>query len=330
MDTGLKLSIIIPVYNVATHLEKCFKSVVDVNNALDYEIIFVNDGSTDDSLEVLEGLTTFSDNVTIISQDNKGLSGARNTGIDAAKGKYVIFLDADDWVDFGIIKDLLSFSIKNHLDLTSYRLRFVHESSSITVDSGYHPVTYNHVFSGLELLIQGYQPSSSCLFLYNRDFLILNKLSFYPKIAQQDVEFTLRVMLLAKRVYFSDKIGYNYFRHPGTISLPTTVKKLEKYLGDAIIVAGLMKANIQNEHNRSITARNVIQKNYNSVTWNLIWRFVSVPKEVDKDFKMHCIKLLQEKKLYPITGPLKSNFQRVTRVFFNSPSLLKLVFSLQS
>ena len=88
------LSIIVPVYNVEKYLERCVDSLIDQNLDIeDYEIILVNDGSTDDSQKVAECLVDKYSNVSLYCQENRGLSGARNTGMRHAKGKYFLFVD---------------------------------------------------------------------------------------------------------------------------------------------------------------------------------------------------------------------------------------------
>ncbi len=91
-----KISVIIPVYNVEDYLSQCLDSVINQANFFDYEIICVNDGATDDSGKILEEYSKKDKKIKVITQENKGLSGARNTGIDVAKGEYICFLDSDD------------------------------------------------------------------------------------------------------------------------------------------------------------------------------------------------------------------------------------------
>ena len=95
----MKLSIIVPVYNVEKYIEKCLNSLC--NPEIEKEIIIVNDGSTDSSLKIVEEFKKNHDkeNIIIISQENKGLSEARNTGLRKAKGEYVSFIDSDDFVN---------------------------------------------------------------------------------------------------------------------------------------------------------------------------------------------------------------------------------------
>lgn len=103
----MKLSIIIPVYNVANYVGKCLDSCLEQNVKMtDYEIIVVNDGSVDNSLEVVN-LYINRPNINVISQNNSGLSAARNAGMKIAKGEYIWFVDSDDWIESGILEHIL-------------------------------------------------------------------------------------------------------------------------------------------------------------------------------------------------------------------------------
>ena len=97
--SALKLSIIVPVYNVEKYLERCLKSLCGLK--IENEIIIINDGTKDGSLEIAERFRENhkNENIIIISQENQGLSEARNNGLKVAKGEYISFIDSDDFVD---------------------------------------------------------------------------------------------------------------------------------------------------------------------------------------------------------------------------------------
>ncbi|MDC9723357.1 MAG: glycosyltransferase family 2 protein [Urechidicola sp.] len=108
------LSIVIPVYNVEEYIEKCLVSCSNQDiSKNDYELIVVNDGSPDKSLEICERLLPSIENMTIVSQENRDLSGARNTGLKYAKGNYVWFVDSDDWLEENCLDEIIS-RIKEH------------------------------------------------------------------------------------------------------------------------------------------------------------------------------------------------------------------------
>ena len=104
----MKLSIIIPVYNVEQYVGRCLQSCLSQSHvkADDYELVIVNDGTKDNSMQVVEEMTRGCTNITVINQHNQGLSMARNAGLKEAKGEYVWFVDSDDWIAEGSISKI--------------------------------------------------------------------------------------------------------------------------------------------------------------------------------------------------------------------------------
>jgi glycosyltransferase involved in cell wall biosynthesis len=122
----MKLSIVIPVYNSSNYLDDCLGSLLDQDlNKDKYEIICVNDGSTDNSLDILKLYAEKHQNIKVINQENKGHSTARNVGLKAAKGKYVWFVDSDDFIDGNSLSTIISYMEKNDIDFLTIGLRNV-------------------------------------------------------------------------------------------------------------------------------------------------------------------------------------------------------------
>lgn len=311
------LSIIIPVFNCEEFLLKGFDKLMPLyKSAIEFEIIYVNDGSTDNSLKVLKKIESNNKYITVISQENKGSSGARNTAIDVAKGNYIQFLDSDDIIEIDKLIVLLKEAIELNLDLIGYRLDYVDDNYRQIAERPKHPIQYNKIMSGAECLIEGYQPSSICIFLFKRKILIDYNLRIYPKITHMDVEFMSRVMLNVNRVIFKDKIIYHYLQRPGSITKPKTQEKLQQLRYDEVKIANLIKDNIKNYSLADSKLIYAIKANYNTIIWNLLWQFISKPKELNQEFKIKAIKQLKEDGLYPIKGPLKTSFQKLTRLPF--------------
>ena len=128
----MKYSIIVPLYNCEQYIEKCLESLLDQNYEGEYEVIVVNDGSVDGSLSIVQKISVSSkEKIKIVSQKNKGLSGARNTGLRMAIGQYIIFIDADDPV--------YSFSFRLHSRSIGFFRQLYHiikTAKSITAGSG--------------------------------------------------------------------------------------------------------------------------------------------------------------------------------------------------
>lgn len=103
----VEISVIIPLYNGEKYIKRCYESIINQDFDKEVEIIFVDDGSSDNSLKILNELKKNNPKITVISQQNKNVGGARNTGLKIAKGKYVSFIDIDDFIS----SDFLSYSV---------------------------------------------------------------------------------------------------------------------------------------------------------------------------------------------------------------------------
>ncbi|NGP43334.1 glycosyltransferase, partial [Acinetobacter sp. GC2] len=121
------LSIIIPVYNSKDYILDCVNSIKILDNT-NYEIIIVNDGSSDNSLDIINLIASENPRVRIISQENKGLGGARNTGILNSNGKYVLFPDSDDRLNLNIFNKYLK---KDDFDILEFSVNFLNEDGII-------------------------------------------------------------------------------------------------------------------------------------------------------------------------------------------------------
>lgn len=117
----MKLSIIVPVYNVELYLERCVSSLVN-QTYQDIEILLINDGSTDNSLTVCKKLIKRDDRIHLIDQTNQGLSGARNTGLDYASGELIAFIDSDDWVHPLMFSEMIFFLQEKNLKIVECEL----------------------------------------------------------------------------------------------------------------------------------------------------------------------------------------------------------------
>ncbi|CAI9430272.1 Hyaluronan synthase [Candidatus Ornithobacterium hominis] len=318
------LSIIIPVYNADSFLQENFKRIeklYDLLKSEEFEIIYVNDGSTDNSAKILQGLKNSKNNIQVFHQENQGSSGARNSGTDIAKGQYIQYLDSDDYVDFKKIIPLLHFAIEKNLDALSYRLDIRNTHNKLISEGIKHPVIFDKIITGKQAIIQGYIPSSICVFLFKRSFLNQNQLRITPNITHMDVEFTSRMMLVCERIIFKDIAAYHYLRRDGSITKPITKEKKEKLLIDEVFVAKVIKNTIQPDFSKELKI--AIEKNYNSVTWNLFWNFYKNPYQVDSKFKKKRVDELIQADLYPIKGALKTPFQNFSRYLMNQPFILK-------
>ena len=114
------VSVIIPVYNVDKFLPRCLGTVLDQTFAGEYEVICINDGSTDNSGAILEKFAKNNNKIKILTQQNKGLSEARNAGVKAASGEYILFVDSDDFIAQNALEGLYNFAKKHNSDVVIF------------------------------------------------------------------------------------------------------------------------------------------------------------------------------------------------------------------
>ena len=213
------ISIIVPIYNVEDYLSKCLDSILS-QTYKNIEVILVNDGSTDRSLQIAEKYVLADKRVILISQKNAGLSAARNAGVDKAGGEYVVFVDSDDWLEADFISE---FYEKIKIDLPDFACC---HSQYDNISSGKHYIYgENYSFDKLsgELILQDAFLGKNIHTavwgkIYKRNVLIENHISFEPGIINEDTLYTMLVSLYAKEVVFVDKVLYHSLERNGSIS----------------------------------------------------------------------------------------------------------------
>lgn len=208
----MKFSIIVPVYNVEQYLEQCLESL-QAQDYKDYEVICVNDGSTDGSREVLTRWESLYPQMRVIDRVNGGLSAARNTGLKAVIGDYVVFVDSDDWVESTMLSRLAA-SIDNE-DMICFACR---RTSNGAFDTLASEQTDGWSYYNRHAL-EARKIPFVCVWqrCYRREFLEENNLFFHEGILHEDNEFTPRACLKAKTVKVIPNVLYNYRVRPGSI-----------------------------------------------------------------------------------------------------------------
>lgn len=216
MDSIIKVSIVIPVYNVEKYLEECIESAIK-QSLSDIEIICINDGSTDSSLDILKKYEEKYSNIIVTNQENKGLSASRNVGIRKARGKYIYFLDSDDFIDTKSIEVCYKECEKYNLDMVTF-------DAICFLDKNYSGKNLNENYDRQNLLPQypvngeefyvisnksgGYR-APVWLNFYNTEFIRKNNLFFIEGIYHEDEIHTCACLLKAKRVKYINKKFFN-------------------------------------------------------------------------------------------------------------------------
>lgn len=220
-----KISVIIPVYNVEKYLKKCLDSVI--NQSFDaLEIICVEDSSTDASAMILQEYAKKDKRIHIFHHEvNKGLSAARNTGMKLASGKYIFFLDSDDWLRVDALSALYACAEKNKTDIVYFNMRKVQdeeESGVINTKPIAQYQEYQGIYTGQELFTLFMENSSFKMEawrqFFRREFLIENNLWFYEKILHEDTLFSFLCAMKANRVMNINEEYYFYRQRANSIT----------------------------------------------------------------------------------------------------------------
>jgi glycosyltransferase involved in cell wall biosynthesis len=185
LKTYFAIGSIIPIYNTQDYLEKCIDSCL--NQSFDtesYEIILINDGSTDNSQRIIDIYSQQYKNIRVSAQQNQGLSVARNNGIKIARGQYIWFVDSDDWIDHNSLDMMHRVIAENNPDMVAFGAKnFIAGTMSRE-----RPISFSgrSIYSGVDLLEMNTFQTCSTFYLYSRDFLDRNELRFYPGIYHPD------------------------------------------------------------------------------------------------------------------------------------------------
>lgn len=216
----IKVSIIIPVFNADKHLEKCIKSLLS-QTFMSCEFIFINDGSTDTSKEIIESFQKNDSRIILLNQENKGVSQARNNGLSLAKGIYIGFVDADDYVENDYFETLYK-TIENTLsDIVICKYFSSQEGHSFISN---HPVQEKFNFEKKDIqhfliphLISNENLNSIWNKLYKKKLLTDNKILFPVGISLgEDGLFNLSCFFYAKKIRFINYVGYHYLEVAGS------------------------------------------------------------------------------------------------------------------
>lgn len=232
METRPKISFIIPSYNSERYIARAIDSVLDQElNKEEYEIIIVNDGSTDGSLEICTAYAAQNDNIKIITQENQGVSVARNTGLDVAKGRYIQFLDSDDTLVAKGIKYLLNHFEIDHYDLIRFWVKLVYGNNK-EIDS-FQSIKQKEM-NGLEFIKLHGLETFCYTSLYRLDYLKEKKLYFHPLTLGEDFLFASSVLLTNPKILSTSCPIYNYIIRPGSVSTSRTTDHLRKCIQSQI------------------------------------------------------------------------------------------------
>ena len=213
-----QISIIIPIYNAGKYLRRCLDSL-KMQSLTQWEAILVNDGSTDNSGEICDEYARTDCRITVVHQENAGVSSARNRGIEMAKSKWLTFIDADDYVDINYLENLCK-KIEDEKALIIQGLKQVNNSGEEVkrIEFEYsllNGTTIHTAYNDKEIYEYGYTVAK----LYNRDIINKHRIKFNEQISySEDMLFMLEYILHCNSIKFIEGANYNYITESSNLS----------------------------------------------------------------------------------------------------------------
>jgi glycosyltransferase involved in cell wall biosynthesis len=259
----MKFTIIIPIYNAEKYLEQALKSVVNQTYS-DWELICINDGSTDSSAQIVDRFSKTDNRILTVNQQNSGQGIARNRGIELASGDYILFLDADDWLEINTLETLNKIIEQNSADLVIFEkdeyfedtaqfvrrdmLRISEAASKIKLlKTKPFAIETHRNYTAKELYSTFfYSIPYTWDKAYSRNFLITNNIRYEQGKLSEDTGFYLQTMLLAKNIVYSDKYLYHYRNHSTNITKTASEKHFSIFFRIKTIRNLLEKHSVQN------------------------------------------------------------------------------------
>lgn len=218
------ISVIVPIYNVEMYLENCLQSIIS-QTYKELEILLVDDGSTDNSGKIADDYSNLDCRVISVHKSNGGLSDARNTGLDIAKGKYIMFVDSDDYIPADCIEYLYSSLIASGSSISIGRLKTTFSLNEKEDGVEKKSIIYDRNEAINQLLYANKYSVAAPGKLYLAS--LFDDIRFPVGKLHEDVFTTYKVFLKASRVYYGDKPVYYYYHRPGSIMLSEfSIKRL--------------------------------------------------------------------------------------------------------
>lgn len=313
MEHQFDLSIIIPVYNVEKYLERCLSSIYSQNcKKLNFEVITINDGSLDDSIVIQKAYEVKYPNFKTIITKNQGAGSARNRGLESAKGKFIWFVDADDFVEPNSLEFIYKNSILKNQSIGFNYNKFKKGRGITPARKMLDKESYTKTFKGLDYTY-GNRSFFLWIIILKRELIEKNKIRFIENIKNiEDFDFVIKYYSLNDEMVFFNERLYNYnCDNDMSTSRDKSKENLKKLAEDSFIVhKDLLSAN----------------KNNNLTYWivrSIVGFFISLIKYYPEETYKYYINLYNENRLLPLKKSRKLTLKyKIFSILLNKIPLL--------
>lgn len=294
----IKISVIVPVYNTEKYLKKCIDSILN-QSFEEFEIIIINDGSTDGSLAIIEEYQAKYDNIVVINKQNEGQGVARNKALEISKGEYIAFVDSDDYIECTMLQSMYTKSLKNDLDIVVCNYKFVDINGHRIRDDNIL-LNDNEIIDKMECIkrflvtneIEGFSWNK----LFKKQLFDTTNIRYPEGMKYEDIPTIVSVLVNANRIGFINEEFYNYFLRENSTVSTKTKKNTEDYVKAYFMVGDILEKNFndrfQNEYDYFYSSRIV----------NIVYEFLKINsnREENKLFAKGMIKYINKISKYRI------------------------------
>lgn len=310
----MDLSIIIPIYNVENYLDECISSLYCQGlDKSEFEVILVDDGSKDSSLEIARKWARNYSNIKVLHQENQGQAAARNLGLEVAKGKYLMFVDSDDFLYKNTLSGPLRCISDNDYDCVNFRLSVEQQDGTI-IKNHIEGAKFGQIYSGEFVALNFDVFSSVCAYIFKSDIFRVHHLRFKKGFAHEDCELCFRLFPHINKMCFYDCLVYHYRFNPISTDRSSNLNSLRRKYNSDLLIAAELKDLVLNG-----TLSKQLKKRYNMIQNSMvISHFLFYQKNpILFDTKNDYYSLLKSLKIFPLTGSCVSLKSTLFMYFLN-------------
>lgn len=324
MKKDVLLTVVIPVYNVEKYLKRCIESIL-IQEWKNYDILLVDDGSTDSSPQICDDYAKVYDFISVIHKKNGGLSEARNTGISHAKGDYVYFPDSDDWLEPQTFKELADVLESQEFDIVSFNREFVKGEEDPIVSDPLVTQVYEGKDAFVQMLKHSYITGFANDKIYKKSLFIDNNISFPKGKYYEDLGTNYKLFLSAENVFATNQKYYHYLiDNPDSITQSWNEQKFSdmfEFYKD-IFYSDFVRSRLNQEELQTSQLYyvngliHILASLYKS---KLDKKYIDITNQVKQELLKHGVSLSQ----------MKEQPNKLKYIFFRF-KVLKLAFSIQN
>lgn len=322
----MKLSIITALYNTKDLIEECIHSVY-LNNSLflsEFEVIVINDGSTDGSEKVIERLQKEYTNLILINKENGGQSTARNIGFKKAKGEYIFCLDSDDTVNAQELIKALKYAEDNKLDMLPIAFKTFDEKGKVLPLKKDNYSVFHKFINGGQFMRKFIVSGTMWRYFYKTSLIRQNNLKLTEGVFHEDEEFVIKYLSYVRKTAYQKHLVYNYLQRSESTVNKKSINHRKKLIWNLITVAEHLDKHRKEFMNEDIEIYNGISKKLEQI---VIKAFLNMKSNNLKNEEVNSyINKLKISGLYPLCVKNNNLKFKVAAFFFNNKYFLRFLF----